>query len=104
MQFASAFIHGFIALESEVDALGLHSRSKRFVPTVPIPDFEDQLGLSEHDILTTSVSIDNVEASITAFFPKNTSFYVPSNIVYICVKFVTSTTRNMFLDTTMYHR
>ncbi|KAF8542675.1 hypothetical protein BDD12DRAFT_875958 [Trichophaea hybrida] len=103
MQFASAFIHGFVALESEVDASGLHSRSKRFVATVPVPDFENQLGSSEHDILTASVSIDNVEASVTAFFPKNTSFYVPGDIVYVCAKFVTSTTRNMVLDTTIHH-
>ncbi|KAF8536544.1 hypothetical protein BDD12DRAFT_807691 [Trichophaea hybrida] len=103
MQFASAFIHGFVALESEVDASGLHSRSKRFVATVPVPDFEDQLGSSEHDILTASVSIDNEEASVTAFFPKNTSFYVPGDIVYVCAKFVASTTRNMVLDTTIHH-
>ncbi|KAF8534704.1 hypothetical protein BDD12DRAFT_395491 [Trichophaea hybrida] len=85
MQFASAFIHGFVALESEVDASGLHSRSKRFVATVPVPDFEDQLGFRY------------------CFLSQNTSFYVPGDIVYVCAKFVASTTRNMVLDTTIHH-
>ncbi|KAF8538650.1 hypothetical protein BDD12DRAFT_841527, partial [Trichophaea hybrida] len=103
IHFASAFIHGFVALISEVAASDLHSRSKRFVATVPIPEFEDQLGSSERDVLTASVSIDNVEASVTPFFPKNTNSYAAGDIVYVCTKFVSSTTRNMVLDTTIHH-
>ncbi|KAF8533497.1 hypothetical protein BDD12DRAFT_898777 [Trichophaea hybrida] len=102
LQFASAYIHGYIYLESEVMMDASQPRSKRYMATVPVPDFVPLPGTPEYNELESTVSIDNLEASVTAFFPSGTEFYSPGHIVYVCAKFVALTTRPLVLDVSMH--
>ncbi|KAF8533011.1 hypothetical protein BDD12DRAFT_810521 [Trichophaea hybrida] len=79
-------------------------RSKRYIATVPVPDFVPISGTPEYNKLESTVSIDNIEASVTAFFPSGTEYYSPGHIVYVCAKFVALTSRPLVLDVIMFLR
>jgi hypothetical protein len=66
--------------------------------TVPVPDFVPLPGTPEYNKLQSTVSIENLEASVTAFFPSGMEFYSPGHIVYVCAKFVALMTRPLVLD------
>ncbi|KAF8536375.1 hypothetical protein BDD12DRAFT_807827 [Trichophaea hybrida] len=73
-------------------------RSKRYMATIPMPDFVPLPGKPEYNKLESTVSIDNLEASVTAFFPSGMEFYSAGHIVYVCAKYVALTTRPLVLD------
>ncbi|KAF8532759.1 hypothetical protein BDD12DRAFT_810721 [Trichophaea hybrida] len=102
LQFASAYIYGYICLESEVMIATSQPRSKRYIATVRVPDFVPFSGTHEYNQLESTVSIDNLEASVTAFFPSGTEFDSPGHIVYECAKFVALTSRPLVLDVRMH--
>jgi hypothetical protein len=101
-KFALAYIYGYICLESEVIIGTLQPRSKRYVATIPVPDFVPFLGMPEYHTLESTVSIDNLEALVTAFFSSGTEVDSPSPIVDVCAKFVALKSTPFVLDVTMY--
>ncbi|KAF8535919.1 hypothetical protein BDD12DRAFT_808196 [Trichophaea hybrida] len=76
--------------------------SKHYMATVPVPDFVPLPGTPEYNKLESTVSIDNLEASVTAFFPSGMEFYSPGHIVYVCAIFVALMTRPWVLDVSMH--
>ncbi|KAF8538508.1 hypothetical protein BDD12DRAFT_806078 [Trichophaea hybrida] len=102
LQFASAYIHGYICLESDVMFAASQPRSKRYMATVPVPDFVPLPGTPKYNRLESTVSFDNLEASVTAFVPSGMEFYSPGHIVYVCAKFVALTSRPLVLDVSMH--
>ncbi|KAF8242111.1 hypothetical protein K440DRAFT_640171 [Wilcoxina mikolae CBS 423.85] len=102
MQFASAFIHGYVALELVTFVTGLHLRFKRFIATVRDPDLEFLPGTTEGDSLIASISVDNLEASVSVFVLLNMRIYVPGNIVYVSAKVVALPSQCLVLDTTIH--
>ncbi|KAF8533240.1 hypothetical protein BDD12DRAFT_899839 [Trichophaea hybrida] len=102
LQFASAYMLDYIGLESEVMMDASQPTSKRYMATVPVPDVVPLPGIPEYNKLESTVSIDNLEASVTAFFPSGTEFYSPCHIVHVCAKFVALTTRPLVLDISMH--
>jgi len=102
MKFALAFIYGFVALESDIGQPGVQPRSKCYVASVPIPGFECVPGSSEFMLLSSSISNDNLEASVSIFFPSGMKVYSPGDIINVCAKFVALPNQKMFLDTTIH--
>jgi hypothetical protein len=85
LQFASFFIYGSVAIESEV----IHDGSlNRFVATVPVPEFDCLPGSTERELLSAVIEDVNLEASITLFVPPGGRHYVPGDIVCVAAKTV----------------
>jgi len=88
MKFASAFVYSFIALESDISQLGVQPQSKCFISTVPIPNLEFVPGSFEYTLLSSLNSNDNLDTSVSIFFPTGMKDYSPGDIINTCVKFV----------------
>jgi len=56
MQFASAFLHGFVVLESEVIQPSTEGRAKCYTATDPVPEFNGSVGLIEREMRDSAVS------------------------------------------------
>jgi len=102
MQFASAFLHGFVVLESEVIQPSTEGRAKRYTATVPVPEFDGFVGSIERELLDSAVSNDNLSASVSAFIPFNAKLYTPGEIVYVAAKFVALSNQPLIMDATIH--
>jgi len=99
MQFASAFLHAFVVIESDaVDS----SQGNRFLATVPVPEFDCIPGSIEHDTLSAAVSDANLETSITMFIPAGGRQYGPENVVNVAAKLVALPHQPLVVDATMH--
>jgi hypothetical protein len=101
MQFASCFLHGFVALESQIQ-LSSQGGTKRYVATVPVPEFDCFVGSIEYEILDSAVSNDNLEASVSLFIPLNMKPYVPGNIIYVSGKIVALPDQSLVMDANIH--
>jgi hypothetical protein len=104
MQFASCFLHSFVVLESEVIQPSSQGRAKRYVATIPVPEFDCSAGSIERQLLESSVSNDNVAASVSWFFPLNMKLYVPGCIIYVSGKFVSPPGEPFVMDASIHFR
>jgi len=102
MQFALAFISGFIALAACIRQPGVQLWFKWYIAIAPIYGFEYIAGSSEDVLLSSSISNNNLEASVTTFFPTPSEVYSPGDIIIDCTKFIAQLNQIMFLGTTLH--
>jgi len=102
MQFASAFLHGFVVLESAVIQPSTEGRAKQCTATVPVPEIDGFVGSIECELLDSAVSNDNLCASVSAFILFNAKQYTPGEIVYVAAKCVALSNEPLILDATIH--
>jgi len=77
-------------------------RDKRYTATVPVPEFHCFVGSIKRELLDSTVSNDNLSASVSVFIPLNAILYTPGKIVYIAVKFVALPDQPLIMNATIH--
>lgn len=91
-----------MVLESEVIQPSSQGRAKRYVATIPVPEFDGSAGSIEHQFLYSSVSNNNGAASVLLFIPSNMKLYVPDCIIYVSGKFVSPPGEPLLMDVSIH--
>jgi len=74
----------------------------RYVATIPVPEFDCSAGSIVHQLLDSSVSNNNVAATVSVFIASNMKFCVPSWIIYVSGKFVSPPGEPLVMDASIH--
>jgi len=87
---------------SEVIQPSTEGRAKRYTATVPVPEFDGFVGSIRRELLDSTVSNDNLYASVSTFIPYNAELYTPGEIMYIAAKFLASSNQPLIMDASIH--
>ena len=98
LSFCSAIVHGFVLLEKELPTSG----SRRYDVTIPIQEPNCLPGSVEFNLFENMLSLDNLSASLSAFFPSSVQLPIVGDVLYIAAKFAAVPNQPLALETMVH--